>query len=310
MANLAHLQDGVAVLTGSASGLGYAMAAKCCRLHMKTVVLSDLRPAALSTAVTTLSHLHPSTTVVGIVCDVSQPSSVEHLLHSIRLRFPRQPIRFLSANAGVLFPKSTILSGTKEEWAMTYRVNVLGLASTLKVFTNHMMQQQGDSCIEITASSAGVINGGTGPYGTSKHAALAIAEGLHGELFARGMNRKIHLVVLCPAIVETALLDSSFAIAQQQHASGGTALSTDARENDAASVGTVSLFHDTIKSGMSSDFCAERVFQSLEKGEFYCILDNDVKRDGFCLGLNEKIGARAVAMLTGGAPIRARGGKL
>jgi len=308
MANLAHLHDGVAVLTGSASGLGYAMAVKCCRLHMKTVVLSDLRPQALSTAVATLSQLHPSTTVVGIVCDVSQPSSVQHLLTSIRQRFPQQPIRFLSANAGILFPKSTILSGTDEEWALTYRVNVLGLASTLKVFTNHMMQQQGDSCIEITASSAGVVNGGLGPYGTSKHAALAIAEGLHGELMARGMHRKIHMVVLCPAIVETALLDSSFAIAQQ--ASGNTALSTDARENDAASVGTVSLFHNTIKSGMSAEFCAERVFQSLEKGEFYCILDNDVARDGFCLGLNEKIGARAVAMLTGGAPNRTRGGKL
>ena len=68
------------------------------------------------------------------------------------------------------------------------------------------------------------------------------------------------------------------------------------------------LFREKISQGMSAEFCAQCVFNCLDKGKFYCILDNDIKRDGFQLGLNEKIGARAVAMLTGSPPIRVRGG--
>ena len=68
--------------------------------------------------------------------------------------------------------------------------------------------------IEITASIAGVVNGGTGPYGTSKHAALAIAEALYAELRNRSVLDRMSVVALCPAIVETALRQTSLKVAE------------------------------------------------------------------------------------------------
>ena len=68
--------------------------------------------------------------------------------------------------------------------------------------------------IEITASIAGVVNGGTGPYGTSKHAALAIAEALYAELRNRNVLDRMSVVALCPAIVETALRQTSLKVAE------------------------------------------------------------------------------------------------
>ena len=58
------------------------------------------------------------------------------------------------------------------------------------------------------------MNGGTGPYGTSKHAALAIAEALYSELRNRNVLDRIRVVALCPAIVETALRQTSLKVAE------------------------------------------------------------------------------------------------
>mgnify|MGYP001180430470 CR=1 FL=1 len=115
----AYLSAGLAVLTGSASGLGYAMAEQCCQHGSQIVILSDIRQEALDTAVERLQQQFTNVKVVGFLCDVSVASSVEQLLFSIQSKFPTVPITFLAANAGVLLPKSTVLTGTMEEWEMT-----------------------------------------------------------------------------------------------------------------------------------------------------------------------------------------------
>ena len=301
--DLSKLSKGLAVLTGSASGLGYAMANQCAVLGMD-IILSDLRPAALKTAVANLRQKHPNNTIEGYTCDVSSNESCENLLKQIQLNFPKQSIRFLSANAGVFFPKSTILTGTKEEWLTTYKVNVLGLANTLRVFANSMLLQDCESAIEITASIAGVVNGGTGPYGTSKHAALAIAEALLSEIRNRGAEDKIKMVVLCPAIVETALLNTSLKVADAALTTS-TSGEVGVRDQDASSVGVVQMFETMMSQGMKPSFCAEQVFDCLEKGKFYCILDNLVERDGFSLNVENTIALRSAAFLTGGKPPQA-----
>jgi NAD(P)-dependent dehydrogenase (short-subunit alcohol dehydrogenase family) len=305
------LRNGLAVLTGSASGLGYAMASHCATLQMK-VILSDLRPDALKTAVENLRKEHPNTIVEGFVCDVSSPTSVQQLLDQVQSKFPNENIKFLSANAGVFFPKSTILTGTSEEWLTTYKVNVLGLANTLKVFANAMLlqwvQKGVESAIEITASIAGVVNGGTGPYGTSKHASLAIAEALLSEIRNRGAEDKIHITVLCPAIVQTALRQTSLKVANAALATSQSNLGSmdvamlEARGQDASSMGAVQMFEALWTNGMEPSYCAEEVFNCLENGTFYCILDNTIERDGFTMHVNDVIGLRTASFLTGAKP--------
>ena len=102
--DLESLCDGVAVITGSASGLGLAMAQACCERGMQAVVLSDVRSEALQQAVKELqSHQAAagrSTSIVGFVCDVTNLSSVKQLLQSVLARYGTTPIRFVAANAG------------------------------------------------------------------------------------------------------------------------------------------------------------------------------------------------------------------
>jgi NAD(P)-dependent dehydrogenase (short-subunit alcohol dehydrogenase family) len=283
-----YLSGGIAVLTGAASGIGFALAKKA-RSQGMHVVISDIRQSKLDEAVARLKSAGDSRLeVLGLVCDVTNLLSVEKLRDSIFASFKNTPIQFLAANAGVLFPKSTVLTGTTEEWRLTYEVNVIGVQHTLKTFVPAMMRQSQKSIVEITASSAGVMFGGTGPYGTSKLAALGIAEALYKELQLeeRAGNGKISIVTLCPAIVTTELLDSS------SSGSVSNIKGMAANKEDAASELTTGAFKAMWQLGMTADYCADQVFEHAADGKFYCILDNDQERDGMTIGLDERITAR------------------
>ena len=119
------------------------------------------------------------------------------LLKSTLQAFPGKPIQFLGANAGVIFAGSTVLTGSVEEWKFTYDVNVLGVAKTLQTFVAHMAKSTSKDkpCIvEITGSSAGIMFGSVGPYGTSKQAAVGLAEELYKEISNSLPKVKVGLV--------------------------------------------------------------------------------------------------------------------
>ena len=273
---LSDLSGGIAVITGAGSvtGLGFALAKKAASLGMH-IVLSDVRQAAVDEAVDTLRPIAP-TQVEGCVCDVTEMASVERLLVFTTTMFAGFPIRFVGANAGVFFPKTTILSGTTKEWEKTYQVNVVGLFHTLRVFVPYLISQPAKSAVEITASYMGIMNGGGGPYGTSKQAAIGVAEALKRELEAAGQSEKIAVVALCPGIVTTGLLQTS------QGATDIDGLTS--REGDAHSERTVDVFKAMWNEGMSANFCAHQLFDHLSDGRFYCFL-NESKADSESVAL-------------------------
>jgi short-subunit dehydrogenase len=171
---------------------------------------------------------------------------------------------------------------------------VIGAANTLRVFVPVMATQRQRSIVEITASSAGVMFGSAGPYGSSKLAAVGLGEELHKELEAmpgRPLER-VRVVVLCPALVQTDLLQSGEA------ASGGVAKAEHGRSGDVASVSSVENFRALLASGMSANHCAEEVFRHAHFGQFYCIVDNSVVRDGMTMELDARITDRFKAMIS------------
>eukprot|EP00746_Dinoflagellata_sp_MGD_P018612 gnl/MRDRNA2_/MRDRNA2_143157_c0_seq1.p1 gnl/MRDRNA2_/MRDRNA2_143157_c0~~gnl/MRDRNA2_/MRDRNA2_143157_c0_seq1.p1 ORF type:complete len:295 (+),score=37.39 gnl/MRDRNA2_/MRDRNA2_143157_c0_seq1:28-885(+) len=265
-----------------------------CLAHGMHVVLSDIRKETLEKALQSLCNVAGNgLRVEGFICDVTSVASVEALLSSVRQAFPRQPIQFVAANAGVLFPGSTVLTGTPEEWDLTYRVNVLGVAHTLRTFVPVLMAQHAHAIVEITASIAGVLWGGTGPYGASKHAALSIGEALWSELnIAPGSPLdRISIVALCPGIAKTDLLES-----RGQKARGKE---RDFQEGDRASEATAAMFDNMWNSGMPAEYVAAQVFQHAAEGKFYCILPNTPKRDGMGFDHVQVVKDRFEAMQSG-----------
>merc|ERR1711874_900059 len=103
---------------------------------------------------------------------------------------------------------------------------------------------------------------GSGAYGASKHAVVAISESLGQELRQTGQDGKIGVHVLCPAIVNTKLFQTSMDLGADPNTEAGKMLKQ--------------VFESVImgKFGMTPRAHAQQVFDLIERGDFYLFTDN------------------------------------
>ncbi|MEE8165174.1 MAG: SDR family NAD(P)-dependent oxidoreductase, partial [Myxococcota bacterium] len=84
-------------------------------------------------------------------------------------------------------------------------VNLMGVIHCNRSFIPIMIEQDTEGHIVSTASIAGLIPG-SGIYGVTKHAVVALSESLWNELRDRGT--KLKASVLCPGFVNTRIMQS------------------------------------------------------------------------------------------------------
>ena len=98
--DLAQLAGGVAVITGSASGIGEGVARHAaCELGMKVCIV-DIRADAAEAAAASIGEA--GGTAVGLQADVTSDESMAELPAKVAGAFPGDPLLFLHANAGVI----------------------------------------------------------------------------------------------------------------------------------------------------------------------------------------------------------------
>ncbi len=192
-----ELKGKTAVITGAASGIGLALTRTFIEEGMK-VVMADVDEDSLANAASDLEKAGAE--VLGVLCDVSDPSSIAALAESTVKNFG--PPQVLCNNAGVA-PAGPILGTTPEEWQWTVGVNVLGVAYGTQIFTPFMLEQ-GEGHIINTASQAGLMTTPIlGMYCATKHAVVGFTEALYREL----EDTPIGVSCLCPEFIKTAIAD-------------------------------------------------------------------------------------------------------
>jgi NAD(P)-dependent dehydrogenase (short-subunit alcohol dehydrogenase family) len=110
-----------AFVTGGASGIGLALGRAFAEAGMK-VMLADIEPGALGTAVESLKGIGPD--VRGITCDVADPASVDRAAEDSYDAFGR--VHVVCNNAGVA-TSGGIDNISLEEWRWVLDVNVMGV---------------------------------------------------------------------------------------------------------------------------------------------------------------------------------------
>ena len=117
-------------------------------------------------------------------------------------------VDLVCANAGI-GDASTLVKGDMARWQLVMQLNVMGVVYTLHGLVPSMIERGGGQIL-ITASGAGLIPGpGMSIYHASKAAACSLGVSLSCELEAHG----IQVSVLCPGIINTAIIsDTSFEI--------------------------------------------------------------------------------------------------
>ena len=116
---LEQLTDGVAVITGSGSGIGNGVARHCAlQLGMRVCVV-DIRGAAAEAAAEAINEAAGGVVAVGIEADVTSDESMGALPGAIAEAWPGASLRLVHANAGV-WPKPGVLEGsTMADWDFT-----------------------------------------------------------------------------------------------------------------------------------------------------------------------------------------------
>jgi NAD(P)-dependent dehydrogenase (short-subunit alcohol dehydrogenase family) len=257
----------VAVVTGGASGIGFALASAFAAEGMK-VVLGDIEAPALDEAVGKLEA--SGAQVIGVVTDVSDGAQVQALADAAVARFGA--IHIACNNAGV-GAGGLSWEAPLSTWEWVLGVNLWGVVHGLRAFVPILMQQS-QGYVVNTASIAGLVAGPfMAPYNASKHAVVAISETLHHEMAMMAPHVKVS--VLCPGWVRTRIADS----ARNR---------PDESAEDVAGVSVLSeLLHTLIDKGMSSDEVAGKVLAAIRAEQFW-ILPHDAPGNFWTDFVNER----------------------
>lgn len=186
-----------AVITGAASGIGLALAERFAQAGMN-VVLADIDTAALEIVLAGFAARKQPALAVRV--DVATRDSLKELLSRSVERFGN--VHVLCNNAGVISDAGDrpIWAIDAVDWDWVMAVNFKGVLFGLQEFVPHMLAHGEEGHIVNTASVSALTPAGS-PYGVSKHAVLALSEGLHRDLAAA--RSLIGASVLCPGVVRT-----------------------------------------------------------------------------------------------------------
>jgi NAD(P)-dependent dehydrogenase (short-subunit alcohol dehydrogenase family) len=189
----------VAVVTGAASGIGFALAERFGRAGMH-VVLADVDESALGSAAERIGALGVDT--LAVRTDVSDEAAVQQLATRASERFGA--VHVVCNNAGVA-ARSDPWFGPLSAWTWVMGVNFWGVVHGVRAFLP-LLAAQSEAHIVNTASMAGLLPGFGPSYDASKHAVVAITDDLYGMLQQAGLP--IGVSVLCPGWVRTQIMNA------------------------------------------------------------------------------------------------------
>jgi NAD(P)-dependent dehydrogenase (short-subunit alcohol dehydrogenase family) len=251
-----QLRGKVAVVTGGASGIGFALAERAAREEMLLVV-ADVEPGALDEAVARLKAMGAE--VEGVRTDVTDPVQVQSLADATVERFGG--VHLVCNNAGVA---TGGVSGEMpvESWEWVLGVNMWGVVHVIRTFVPLLIAQP-EGHIVNTASVAGLVAAPfMGPYNASKHAAVAISETLHHELAMMAPHVKVS--TLCPGWVNTRIFESSRnRPAHLQTPSEGEA------------AGAAALMQAVLDNAMEPAAVADKTFAAVKAEQFWVLTHDD-----------------------------------
>ena len=160
----------LAVVTGGASGVGFAIGEALAKQGAK-VILTDIEQESLENSTALLAN--QSFNVFCKVTDVSNIESMQDLAHWCQDE--HGPVHLLFNNAGVAPAELLPIWDTKpNDWQWAYGVNVMGVLHGIQVFVPGMLAHGEESRVINTCSGNGAfINLPSTPIYTSSKASVS-----------------------------------------------------------------------------------------------------------------------------------------
>lgn len=187
------MNNKTALITGATSGIGRATANELAK-HGFRLILCGRRQERLDNIQTELS---PMTQVHTLNFDVRDKKAVLSAIDSLPDAY--KTIDILINNAGNAHGLDPIQDGELDDWDAMIDINVKGLLYVSKSVIPQMTKRQTGHIINIGSSAGREVYPKGNVYCASKHAVLAITEGMRIDLNPYG----IKVSAINPGLVET-----------------------------------------------------------------------------------------------------------
>lgn len=193
-----NIQGKVIVITGASSGLGEA-AARLLGQQGAKVVLAARRVERIEALAAELSAKGVET--LAVQTDVTCAEQVRALVEAAVQAFGR--IDVMINNAG-LMPHSPLERLKIEDWDRMIDVNLKGVLYGIAAALPFMQAQKSGQFINVSSVAGHKVRPGSAVYAATKHAVLALSEGLRQEV----KPYNIRTTVISPGAVSSELPDS------------------------------------------------------------------------------------------------------
>lgn len=194
-----RLKGKIAIVTGSSSGIGKAIALRFAR-EGATVVVAARRFYKCEETVAQIQAA--GGTALPVQTDIADESQVERLIAETVRRF--QCLDILVNNAGI-FGGRRLAETDTEAFDEVMNTNVRGTFFCCRAGFTQMKKQGGGTIINMSSVAGVQAWSGTGTYSASKHAIMAMSKSLADE----GRAYHIKVSAICPGGVADELVDAT-----------------------------------------------------------------------------------------------------
>ena len=187
----------VAVITGAASGIGFATA-KLLGGHGARIVFADIDAPAAEAAAREIAA--SGAEAIAVAVDVTNAEQVQRMLDAAVERFGR--VEIVHNNAGVTERGEDLFAPDAHHWEAVLEIDLRAVILGTQLAVQQLRRQGGGGVIVNTASMAGLVPTGASPvYAAAKAGVVHFTRTL-APLAAEG----IRVNAICPTYTDTPMV--------------------------------------------------------------------------------------------------------
>lgn len=183
------------MITGATSGFGKAIAINLSKYHYN-LILTGRSMEKLQPVMEAISRISNSKTF-PLIMDVRNFEECKTAINTLPEEFLQ--IDVLVNNAGLALEMKTIDQGNLEDWNQMIDTNIKGILHVTRLVSPGMLMRRSGHIINIGSISSHEIYKGGNVYCATKHAVLALTQGMRTDFLAHN----IRVTQVSPGAAET-----------------------------------------------------------------------------------------------------------